>query len=194
MNIFFDHKTSRARGMLLSACFVIGLLGATMVSGQTSSTQSGSTSRQAAGVHKSPRLTAEQLTDQSDVIAVGKVTSLRSEWNKEQTRIYTHVTLSVDEFLKGSEAQNVLTIAHLGGEVGRVGELYSETATFQKNEEVMVFAKKDPKGMYRVTGADQGKISVMTDKLTGKKMIGASISLDNFKSKIKGVLNSQKEK
>jgi hypothetical protein len=134
-----------------------------------------------------------EMINKSEVIAVGTVTATRSQWNKEKTRIYTEVTLTVDEYMKGSQAGNRLTIVHPGGEVGEVGELYSETATFQRNEEVMVFASKDKLGNLRIIGGNQGKYAILTDKPSGRKTVGANRSLDDVKREIRNVISKQQQ-
>jgi hypothetical protein len=65
------------------------------------------------------------LSEKADVILTGKVLQQKSEWNKNKTRIYTNVTVEVDEYLKGSSEGKNIVITNPGGEVGEVGELYS---------------------------------------------------------------------
>ena len=87
-------------------------------------------------------LTTNDLTNQADVVAVGKVSAMKSEWNTDKTRIVTRVTVSVHEYLKGGGEQQ-MSILTPGGEIGEIGEIYSGTARFTENEEVVVFARKE---------------------------------------------------
>ena len=137
------------------------------------------------------KLTTEELTVGAEVVAVGKVTAMRSEWNKDRTRIYTKVTISVDQYVRGEQVEKTLTITHLGGEVGDVGELYSGTPKFRKDEEVLVFVKKDKLGNLRVAGGAQGKYTITKSELTAPKMVGENRTLDDFTDQIKSIMKQQ---
>jgi len=140
------------------------------------------------------KLTTEELTEGAEVVAVGKVSAMRSEWNKDRTRIYTKVTISVDQYVKGERVEKTLTITHLGGEVGDVGELYSGTPKFRKDEEVLVFVKKDKLGNLRVTGGARGKYTITKSELTGLKVLGENKILDDFTAQIKSIVKKQLKK
>lgn len=158
---------------------------------QTSGAKSGLQQTTAARI--TTKFTTEELTRRADVVAVGTISDMRTDWNKEKTRIYTSATLSVQEVLKGNDSPSTLTITYPGGEIGTEGEVYSETASFKKHEEVMVFAKKDQSGNYRVTGGEQGKYTITTDKTSGKKMATSTTSLDDLKSQVKGYVKTQQD-
>lgn len=143
-------------------------------------------------VAQTRRLPLEELSKKSELIVTGKVLDQRSEWNEEKTKIYTRVTVSVDEYHKGEGAEETVTVTHLGGEIGEVGELYTGTARFKKDEEVVLFLRKDLKGNLRVAGSNQGKFTVVKDERTGKRMIGKSKLLDDFKIQIKNIVKRQK--
>ena len=140
------------------------------------------------------KLTTKELTNRAEVIAVGKVTSMRSEWNRDKTRIYTKVTISVDQYVKGQRSEKTLTISHLGGEVGAVGELYSHTPRFSKDEEVLVFVKKDKKNNLRITGGADGKFRITKSELTGKKLVGKIKTLEDFTARVKSIIKQQQLK
>ena len=135
----------------------------------------------------------EELAQRAEVVAVGKVTAMKAEWDQTKTRIVTRVTMAVGEYLKGS-AGNVMTIISPGGEVDGVGEWYSHTARFQKDEDVVVFAEKDKKGDYRVAGGQEGKISIKKDEATGMALVSEQTTLDDFKAQIRNALNVQQSK
>ena len=136
----------------------------------------------------------EDLTKKADVIARGNVTNVQSEWSSDKTRIFTKVTLAVDEYVKGEKPERTLVITHLGGEVNGVGELYTHTPRFAKGEEVLVFGKKDRKNNLIVTGGDAGKVLVTKDKLTGEKMVQGGLTLKMFTSTLKSIVEQQKIK
>ncbi|HTS00421.1 MAG TPA: hypothetical protein VML00_11745 [Bacteroidota bacterium] len=113
----------------------------------------------------------EELAARADVVALGKVSLLSPHWNADHSRIFTSVTLNVDSYLKGNQA-GPLTILVPGGEVDGVGEMYSHTATFRRDEDVLVFVQKDVRGNYVVTGGRGGKFLVTQDERTGKSFVG----------------------
>lgn len=125
------------------------------------------------------RSTAE-LTRQADVIVVGRVADVRSSWNRDRSRIQTAVTVAVDRPLKGVPGGSSVTVLTPGGEVDGVGEYYSHTARFRKDEDVVVFARKAATGELRVTGGEQGKVAVRRDAVTGARMVAGDMTLDAF--------------
>ena len=139
-------------------------------------------------VAQTRRLPLEELSKKSELIVTGKVIDQIAEWNEEKTRIYTRVTIAVDEYHKGERSENTVTVTHLGGEIGDVGELYTGTARFVKDEEVFLFLKKDQKGNLRVTGSNQGKYMIRRDEVTGRRMISKSKSLEDFKGQVKSIV------
>ncbi len=52
---------------------------------------------------QSKEIDTAELTNRAEVVAVGKVTSLRSEWSEGRRRIVTRATIVIDEYLKGEQ-------------------------------------------------------------------------------------------
>jgi hypothetical protein len=130
------------------------------------------------------------LSKGADVILTGKVTQQTSSWNENKTRIYTLATIQVDEYIKGSTAENTVTIKYLGGEVGEIGEKYSHMPRFEDKEEVLVFLKKDEKSTdYKVFNGENGKISVINDPKTGEKVTTSNVQINSLKAQIKNYIN-----
>ena len=136
-------------------------------------------------------LQTDQLIRESDVIVVGKVGALKSEWNADKSRIQTVVTIRVGETIKGEVDAGTLTVLIPGGEVDGVGEWYSHSVRFQDSEDVVVFAKRDPKGIMRVTGGEHGKFLVKEGRETGSKIIPNVGSLEDFTAQVKKGVKSQ---
>jgi hypothetical protein len=134
----------------------------------------------------------KQMSTEADLILAGKVVSQNSNWNKENTRIYTSVTIEVDELIKGSSTENKITVVHPGGEVGEIGELYSHTPKFVKNEEVLLFTKKDINGRnYKVLKGEEGKLTIFTDQKSGEKVTSSNKKVSALKTKIKNYVKKQ---
>jgi hypothetical protein len=134
----------------------------------------------------------KKLSKKADAILTGKVTKKESNWNKSKTRIYTKATIEVDEVLKGNNNRNYVEIMYPGGEVGDVGELYTHMPTFDKDEEVLVFLKKDKRNdTYKVLNGESGKMTVMEDAKTREKITSSHMRIKDLKAKIKGFLKEQ---
>jgi hypothetical protein len=148
----------------------------------------------AGALSQSKELTTEALAGQAEVVAVGKVSSLVPQWNEDHSRIFTRVTLSVDQYIKGGSAGQPLTLLVPGGEVDGVGELYSHTAVFQSDESVLVFAQKDREGNYRVSAGQQGKYTVKRDDASGRLMVGGIRTLQEITAVVQKAAIDQNQK
>jgi len=133
---------------------------------------------------QSKHVSTDELVQKSEVVARGKVREMRSEWDETGSRIRTRVSLSVDEYLKGGGA-GTMEVFVPGGEVDGVGELYTHMPRFKQDEDVVVFAEKDKKGRYRITGGNEGKFAVKDNEKTGKRVVSGDRPLDEFKEEIK---------
>lgn len=131
-------------------------------------------------------VTPEDLTRSSDVVVVGKVKELKSEWSPGKKAIVTRVTLDVNESLKGGSGQT-LTVLVPGGEVDGVGEWYSHTARFKKDDDVLLFAKKQGETGFRVTGGEEGRMLIARDSKTGVSTVAGGITLDEMKKRVRDV-------
>jgi len=136
-------------------------------------------------------ITTDALTRQADLIVVGKVSGLKAGWSSDRSRILTTVTVAVDQTLKGKAGSGSVTIVVPGGEVDGVGELYNHTARFTKDEAVVVFAAKDKKGDFRVTGGSEGKVAIRRNEASGQPHISDRMSLDDFTNRIKSAVQMQ---
>jgi hypothetical protein len=128
--------------------------------------------------------TPEDLTRGSDVVAVGKVKELKSEWGPGKYAIVTRVTVTVNEFLKGGSGQTV-TVLVPGGEVDGVGEWYSHTSHFTKDEDVVLFAKRQGTSEFRLTGGEDGRLVITKDPQTGTPVVAGGLTLDELRKRVK---------
>jgi hypothetical protein len=142
-------------------------------------------------IGQTQQMRLEDLAKKAEAIVVGKVSNVKSEWNKEKTRIYTKVTVDVGEYVKGETADKTLVITQLGGEVDGVGELYSHTPRFSKEEEVLLFVKKDKKNNIVIEGGEQGKYKIMMNGPNGEKTVEGGLTLRVFTSRVKSILQHQ---
>jgi len=134
----------------------------------------------------------KSLSDNAEIILTGKVTEQKSEWNTDRSRIFTKVTITVEEYLKGSQNQGSITLTHPGGEVDEVGEIYSHVPRFYDNENVLLFLQKNKDNIgYKVLEGEVGKISLTVDKVTGEKMTSDRKSVSAYKKQIKSFVEQR---
>ena len=147
-----------------------------------------SVSKESAAQKESVKI--KQLTKEADMILTGKVTQKKSNWNENKTRIYTRTTVQVEEYLKGENKGTSVEITSPGGEVGDVGELYTHMPTFEDNEEVLVFLKKDEKATgYKVLNGEEGKIKVHLEAAKKEKAASSDLPVNDLKSQIRRFVN-----
>ena len=127
----------------------------------------------------------DALTKDADLIVVGKVGRVDCAWADGKKRIETRVSVSVDETIKGNAEGNTVMVVVPGGEIDGVGEWYSHTPRFGQDENIVLFAKKDSGGKYRVAGGEHGKVSVVKDSRSGKKIVPNAGTLEEFTTAVK---------
>jgi hypothetical protein len=100
--------------------------------------------------------------------------------------------LEVEEYLKGNNNNKTLVVTTPGGEVGEVGELYTHMPRFSKDEEVLLFVKKDKQETnYKVLNGEDGKMTLYTDKKTGEKITSSNKKISKLKNEIKNYVEQQ---
>ena len=131
------------------------------------------------------------LSKNSEVILTGKVSKQESKWNDNKSRIYTDVTIEVDEYLKGQKSERTITVRHPGGEVDEVGELYTHMPAFKKEEEMVLFVKMNKyDGKYRVYDGANGKIEIIKNGTSGEKFTTSNKKVADL---VKQIRSYQKE-
>ena len=136
------------------------------------------------------KLSLQELTDKASHVVVGKVTSKESLWNPERTKIYTNVTISVHELIKGSLNKGEIVIQYLGGEIPEedIGMEVSDTAQFSVNQDVLIFLRPHETGKgYKVVGGSQGKYTMKNGIVLEKRLL-----LDDFRSQIIDLIKSKR--
>ncbi|HSP88455.1 MAG TPA: hypothetical protein VLN45_10005 [Ignavibacteriaceae bacterium] len=132
----------------------------------------------------------ERLTVDADIILTGKVIQQKSIWNDNQSKIYTNVTIEVEEYLKGKSNNSKIIITYPGGEIGEVGELYSHMPEFKNDEEVLLFVKKNEKeNTLVVLNGQDGKLTLSKDLNSGEKITSSNEKVSEIKKSIKQYIN-----
>jgi Putative Ig domain len=87
-----------------------------------------------------------------------------------QGRIYTYVTLRVNEVLKGRITARHIVLKEPGGQVGLQGSLVFGAPQFKPDEEVLLYLDTWNDGSLRVHQMFLGKFTITNDAATGKTM------------------------
>ena len=101
-----------------------------------------------------------ELTKRSDVIVLGTVSFISSDWNLDRTTIETRIDLKVEEIFKGIVDQGKISFYQLGGKVGEIAGSVGEAASFEEGERVAVFLFKNNRNRLQLVGFFQGKFAV----------------------------------
>ena len=134
----------------------------------------------------------EERVNQSDLIIVGKVQKSECRRNKGSSDVYTYVTVSVEECIKGSDILNgnEIVLQKLGGSIKEEGIVHHverhpagfSQPGFSKNERVLLLLRLLPDSKhYEVVAGQHGKFSVMKDDI----IAGRYVPLKEFIRKIK---------
>jgi len=112
----------------------------------------------------------EQLGAQSALVVRGSVTGTRPFWNETHTKIFTDVSVSIDETYKGS-GSSVVQLRQLGGEIDGVRMTVQGALRWRAGEEVLLFLEPYVSGTYHVSGFSQGKYDIERDVETGRAYV-----------------------
>lgn len=146
-------------------------------------------------------LSTEELAADSEVVIEGEVLDVIPQWSSDGSTIFTSVTVSKQDVIKGSDDnENIVVLEHDGGEVGNMGLRVSDEPSFKRGEKVILFlkqgkSKKD--GITRnISGRAQGKYTVDEDGIarkkgfslaTGQEVVDNDIPAEELKKKIRGI-------
>lgn len=114
--------------------------------------------------------TDQQLGGQATQVVRGHVSSVRSFWNPQHTRIFTETMISVDETYKGAQSSSV-RLLQPGGVADGVRMTVSGALHWTAGEEVLLFLEPYVDGAQQVSGFSQGKFHIERDPDTGKPFV-----------------------
>ncbi|UCF78392.1 MAG: hypothetical protein JSW03_09890 [Candidatus Eiseniibacteriota bacterium] len=134
------------------------------------------------------RATLPELAAGATGIVRGQVLDVTSRWDSEGKTIFTYVTISVDEWLKGAGPETV-TVRVVGGKVGGVGLWVEDTPVFAGGESVVTFLEPSEEELaHDVRGLFQGKFSVEDGRV-----IEAGLPLGDFVSMVRSIVKMQEK-
>jgi hypothetical protein len=102
-------------------------------------------------------LDIEQMSQIAAVVTVGEVERVESSWNDEHTKIYTRITITTTEIIKGDRGLETVTLKLIGGQVGDAIAKLPGTPVFEPGDRVLMFLEErtDQDG-YLLIGLFQG--------------------------------------
>lgn len=121
---------------------------------------------------------ASMVGDSTDIVR-GKVLSIESRWNAEQTLILTEVRIGVSESFKGRGRAEVTLEVH-GGQVGDVVLDVVGSPSFALDEDVLVFAATDANGVLRLPHLGHNKFRVEQDTDGSQWVKSGHVALENL--------------
>ena len=103
-------------------------------------------------------LTLPEMVQRSTTIVHGTVQETHTAWEDGKARLYTYVTVSASEFLKGGGAgQKTITFRQIGGRDGNQVIYVPGSPQFGPKQEVLLFLTGDDAGGFpQVMGIFQG--------------------------------------
>ncbi|HLG17185.1 MAG TPA: putative Ig domain-containing protein [Blastocatellia bacterium] len=104
-------------------------------------------------------------------IVRGKVVAIESRIDHDQDRIFTYVTLRVNEVLKGQITERNIVIKEEGGEVGDRGLVIFGAPEFRLGQRVLLYLDTWPDGSLRTHQMFLGKFRIARDQTTGARFV-----------------------
>jgi hypothetical protein len=100
-------------------------------------------------------------------IVEGKVLSISARLDDQSGRIFSYITIRVNEVLKGQITSHRIVLKEEGGEVGNLGSAVFGTPKFEVGEKVFLYLDTWQDGSLRVHELFLGKFSIIQDPRTG---------------------------
>ena len=108
-------------------------------------------------------MTDDEMLIGARVIVTGKVLNIESSYDTQQDRIYTYVTVKVQQVLKGEISERRIVLKELGGQVGDRGLTIWGNPQFKRDERVLLYLDTWKDGSLRTYQMLLGKFTVVKD-------------------------------
>lgn len=109
-----------------------------------------------------PRMTAEELTEQSDTIVAGRVGRSWPSWDRSHQFVWTHHEVTLNDAIKG-ELHRSVVVSEPGGTVDGSTMIIPGAVQFTPGEDIVLFLYRTPVGYLRTVGYGQGKYRISRD-------------------------------
>jgi len=123
-------------------------------------------------VHSSIEFTSDDdLIVGARAIVIGRVLALGSRLDSDEDRIFTYVTVAIEETLKGEINSSRIVLKEEGGEVDGQGSTIFGMPQFSRGERVLLYLETRPDGSLRVHQMAFGKLSIVDDASSGRQLV-----------------------
>ena len=110
----------------------------------------------------------DDLITGARAIVIGKVRLLACRLDAEQDRIFTYISVDVEETLKGEINARRIVLKEEGGEVDGQGSIIYGTPQFARGERVLLYLDTWGDGSLRVHQMSFGKLTIAEDSAGGE--------------------------
>ena len=100
----------------------------------------------------------------------GKVVAIESNFDPQSNRIYTYITVKVQEVFKGQIAERRIVLKELGGQVGERASVIFGNPRFKRGEKSASFLDTWADGSLRTYQMFLGKFNIVNDPVTGEEI------------------------
>lgn len=115
------------------------------------------------------KLSLEDMTARAEHVLLGRVERIDSKFVQGHSGlIITEVQVRCQRSIRGAKEGSLITVRHLGGVVGELGQKVFGEASYQVGEEVVLLAEPREGALYAV-GMAQGKLHI--DRSTGSPRV-----------------------
>lgn len=141
------------------------------------------------------KINLKEKVNKSDLIVIGKVQEKEGRWGEKHRTIFTYVTVSIEEYIKGSNILGNITVKVPGGviEKERIGvDISLPTPSFRKREKILLFLRSipDEKNYAVLYHSPQGKHTIDCEN----RISGTNYSEEEFVNKIKTIMALEEKK
>ncbi len=120
-------------------------------------------------------LSEDALIEDAVAIVLGHVTAIQGNYDQTHGLIFTNVTLTIEEVLKGEIPVSQITLRQPGGSIGNLHSWVVGSPQFTLGEKVLLFLRLDRDGNLRVAHLYQGKFTVSRDLASGEEFAAREI-------------------
>ena len=100
----------------------------------------------------------------------GKVVAIESNIDPQDNRIYTYITVKVQEVFKGQIAERRIVLKELGGQVGERASVIFGNPQYKRGESVLLYLDTWADGSLRTYQMFLGKFNIVNDPITGEEI------------------------
>lgn len=139
------------------------------------------------------KISDENLVSSVRAIVTGKVLSIESRWDSERGSIYTYITVSLTEVIKGEIQSDKIVIEQIGGQYGKQKAWLVGSPEFRLNEDVLLFLNTDDRGVLHTAHLEFGKFSMVKGESAAPRALlrmGEQFQATNYIEHVKGLVQS----